>query len=165
MAFTDRQKREHISELQRNLYDISFVNEKIPPIIPDGIYGKETAQAVKAFQYANNLDATGEADSQTWTAIMDYCKSLKRPMSIFVIPKNFDLSLNSPKDMIYIIQVMLNRLSEDFHNFPQIEINGLYSSEMKKALANFSEISGANCEKFDVNAWNMLAELYNARKM
>lgn len=164
MAFTDQQKREHISELQRRLYDVSFVNEKVPPVMSDGIYGKETAQAIKAFQYANNLDATGEADSKTWSTIMNYCQTLKEPITISVVPKKFVLSSDTSKDIIYIIQVMLNRLGEDFVNFPQVEINGIYSEEMKAALAFFSQVSDIDCKHFDVSTWNMLAFIFNARK-
>lgn len=164
MAFTDSDKKEHISELQRRLYDVSFVNEKIPPIMSDGIYGKETAQAIKAFQLANNLEATGEADSKTWATIMNYCQTLKTPINISVIPKKFILSTDTNKDIIYIIQVMLNRLGDDFKNFPQIKINGIYSEEMKEALAFFSRISDIDCDHFDVSTWNMLAFMFNARK-
>ena len=50
MAYTDEQKLRHISELQRYLYSISHYNKKIPRILPDGIYGPETTQAVRTFQ-------------------------------------------------------------------------------------------------------------------
>ncbi len=164
MAFTDQQRKEHISELQKRLYDVSFVNEKVPPVMSDGIYGKETAQAVKAFQYANNLDATGEADSKTWDTIMNYCQTLKTPITVSVVPKNFVLSNTTSKDIIYIIQVMLNRLGEEFSNFPQIEINGIYSEKMKEALIFLSQVSNIDCKQFDVSTWNMLAFIFNARK-
>lgn len=164
MAFTDSQKKEHISELQRRLYDVSFVNEKAPPIMSDGTYGKETAKAIKAFQRDNNLDPTGETDSATWSAIMNYCQTLKSPMNISVIPKKFVLSSDTSKDIIYIIQVMLNRLGEGFSNFPQIKINGIYSEEMKEALAFFSRLSDIDCSHFDVSTWNMLAFMFNGRK-
>ena len=50
MAYTDDQKTRHISELQRYLYSISHYNENIPRVMPDGIYGLETQEAVRAFQ-------------------------------------------------------------------------------------------------------------------
>ncbi len=164
MAFTDEHKRDHISELQQRLYDVSFVDEKIPIIISDGIYGKETSQAIKAFQHSDNLEATGETDGETWSAIMDYCQTQKNPISVSVIPKKFILSADTNKDIIYIIQVMLNRLGEDYNNFPQITINGIYSDEMKEALAFFSKISDIDFNQFDVNSWNMLSLMFNARK-
>src|SRR5436305_254763 len=36
----------------------------------DGQYGKITADAVRAFQQANGIAATGEIDSETWNALM-----------------------------------------------------------------------------------------------
>ncbi len=50
MAYTNEDRRNHIRELQRYLYSLSFYDETMPQVVPDGIYGRETALAVRAFQ-------------------------------------------------------------------------------------------------------------------
>ena len=165
MAFTDRQKNDHTYELQRFLHDLSYRNEKIPPIIPDGIYGSETAQAVKAYQNANNMEPTGEVDSETWSAIANDRKTISSPILLKVIPQNFVLTPKSPKEIIYIIQIILDRLGDDFANIPTVTINGVYDSQMQSAIIAFEEISGAKLTNCNVNVWNMLASIFNARKI
>ena len=38
----------------------------------DGKMGKQTKDAIKAFQKANNLTVSGKADKKTWAALKDY---------------------------------------------------------------------------------------------
>ena len=65
IMFSDEQLRQHIRELQQFLFGISHYNVRIPVIIPDGIYGPETAGAVKIFQQEYGLMPTGEVDRYT----------------------------------------------------------------------------------------------------
>ena len=53
MAYTEQDRRNHIRELQQYLYSLSFLDETLPRVIPDGIYGRQTALAVRAFQQKN----------------------------------------------------------------------------------------------------------------
>ena len=50
MPYTPEQKKKHVREFQRYLQGIAYYNHKIPLIIPDGYFGKETETAVRAFQ-------------------------------------------------------------------------------------------------------------------
>ena len=54
MAYTDEQKRQHILELQAYLHGISHQSQ-LPHLIPDGVYGENTANAVRLFQQQNQL--------------------------------------------------------------------------------------------------------------
>ena len=56
MAYTDEQKRQHILELQAYLHGISHQSQ-LPHLIPDGVYGENTANAVRLFQQQNQLPA------------------------------------------------------------------------------------------------------------
>lgn len=71
MIFSEMQKREHINELQRYLHDISYYDPNIPRIIPDGIYGTETSDAVRAFQRQYGLIDNGETNPATWMMIVE----------------------------------------------------------------------------------------------
>ena len=43
-------KKENIQEIQRYLYNISHFIDTIPSVVPDGIFGEKTENAVRAFQ-------------------------------------------------------------------------------------------------------------------
>ncbi|MBR5252781.1 MAG: peptidoglycan-binding protein [Clostridia bacterium] len=45
-----------------------------PPI--SGVYGRETAEAVRYYQEANGLDVTGEADRETWRRLSEEYNAL-----------------------------------------------------------------------------------------
>ena len=40
-------------------------------VVPDGIFGPETARALREFQQQNGLPVTGAADLTTWNAVVD----------------------------------------------------------------------------------------------
>ena len=58
-----------IRSLQTMLRVISEDDVRYPTIIPDGIYGQQTVNAVSVFQRQHGLPVTGIADQTTWEAI------------------------------------------------------------------------------------------------
>ena len=59
-----------VRSLQTMLRVIAQEDGRQPSLIPDGIYGNQTMQAVTAFQRNNGLPATGVTDQTTWEAIV-----------------------------------------------------------------------------------------------
>ncbi len=59
----------YIRELQEYLRYLSFYDASLPEIGVDGIYGRETAEAVAAFQELYQMDPTGRVDRVTWDLI------------------------------------------------------------------------------------------------
>jgi len=51
---------------------IALKNAGYEPGHIDGRMGKQTREAIKAFQKANNLPVTGKADRQTWNLLKEY---------------------------------------------------------------------------------------------
>ena len=49
------EKEEAIANVQRNLLIISQINENIPQVSVDGIYGEETRNAVKIYQISKGV--------------------------------------------------------------------------------------------------------------
>lgn len=60
---------EKVRQLQNQLNRIAQNYPAIPIIAVDGIYGPETAKAVRAFQKIFNLEQTGVTDYPTWYSI------------------------------------------------------------------------------------------------
>lgn len=62
---------EYVLAMQNYLNTISTIYTTIPKITPDGIYGANTAEAVRAFQRAFYINPTGVIDSVTWGSIVE----------------------------------------------------------------------------------------------
>lgn len=45
-------------------------DERIPMVVPDGIFGPVTQEAVRAFQKTANLPPTGDVDQATWEKLV-----------------------------------------------------------------------------------------------
>ena len=80
MAYTELQKQQHIRELQGYLHGISHI-QQLPHVIPDGIYGEKTIEAIRQFQQQNHMPATGETDTATWNAVAQaYLQEVRPPV-------------------------------------------------------------------------------------
>ena len=67
-----------IHSLQAMLREISYCDHNIPCLIPDGIFGEETLEAVMRFQRQSGRPVTGRVDNGTWDAIVTaYYASLR----------------------------------------------------------------------------------------
>ena len=169
MAYTCEDKRAHIEEVQKYLRGISYKNNKIPRIIPDGIYGIETIDAVKAFQNEYGIPVTGEVDETTWNALSseydDIMKMYTRPQYITPFPSpNYVLKIGEKGYLVYIIQSMLNTIAENYNNLLKVTINGEFDAQSENTVKAFQNISGLNqTGVIDINTWNMLAKTYNAQ--
>ena len=62
---------EKVRQLQQQLNRIAKNYPAIPTLIPDGIYGPDTADAVRMFQKIFHLPQTGIVDYPTWFEISD----------------------------------------------------------------------------------------------
>ena len=56
---------------QSFLLEISYVDEEIPHVSVDGIYGERTRRAVRIFQRKKGLPESGRTDRETWNALYD----------------------------------------------------------------------------------------------
>ena len=56
---------------QSFLLEISYVDEDLPHVGIDGIYGERTRRAVRIFQRKRGLPETGRTDRETWNALYE----------------------------------------------------------------------------------------------
>ena len=61
----DNEINKPIRNLQRALRRLSYEYDSIPKIVPDGIFGEDTENAVRAFQGQFNLPQTGVVNQTT----------------------------------------------------------------------------------------------------
>ena len=111
--YTDEHRRSHIYDLQTFLRRIQRDQGYPNPIAPDGIFGPETAAAVRDFQRQNSLPVTGTADYGTWTAIYQAYRVLLSgdalPESVTFFPSGSaaELKTGDKGPSVFVLQLML----------------------------------------------------------
>lgn len=167
MTYTDKEKKAHINEIQQYLRTISFYNGAVPRIIPDGVYGIETINAVKAFQKAYGLPVTGDVDESTWNKLAgEYIKALEfisEPMGIQPFPNNGNsLSLGSSGAAVIMLQAILSELSSSFANIRPTDITGHFNKGNENTVKFMQTVWGMPPSgEVDIHLWNRIVDLFN----
>ena len=131
-----------VRSLQTMLRVIAEDDRRLPAVIPDGIYGPETMQAVSSFQKSKGLSVTGVADQALWDAVTDaYEDALIRigpaqPIEIIMDPGQIYV-LGDSSPYIYLLQSMLTQLSKDHNTIPTPNHNGILDDSTVDALIAF----------------------------
>ena len=168
MSYTTAEKAEHIRQLQMMLRTISFADENVPRIVPDGFYGSATAEAVKAFQQAYGLPPTGETDFATWEELKKRSRTAavyhSRPLMINPFGSAVNVVRKGDKSpAAAIIQAMLWAVSEKYPNIGSITVNGSLDSSSEIALRRFQKLCGLSpTGEADIFTWNCLARFFNS---
>jgi len=136
-----------VRSLQTMLRVLAQDDPVLPDLVPDGIYGQETVNAVLAFQRKTGLPTSGVADQSTWESIAaSYEDALIRvgkaePIEIIMDPgKIFVLGESSP--YLYLTQSMLLFLSQLHPDIATPSHSGTLDSSTSEALAGFQLLAG-----------------------
>ncbi len=168
LYFSHRDEKTNIYELQTYLRYLSRYISEIPSVNPDGIYGPETRAAVSAFQKRFGLPATGEADFETWTRIVeaydDVVRAEKNIKPVYVYPVDIpDIKEGDNFEEIYILQIMLRRLAKIFGNIHMPQITGVFDGDTRKAAEDIERYYGKTpTGRIDRELWNIIADTYSA---
>jgi len=162
------QKKKSIYELQSRLLTLSRRYETAR-VIPDGIYGSETRDAVADFQERAGLPITGVTDYATWTAIYEaeaeVLSDTAPPMMISPFETFFESGVMRAGDRsasVYIVQVMLEELSRLFEYEEAVIINGDFDSATEAAVKHIQQsLALPDTGEIDKATWNELSLLYN----
>ena len=160
MAYTEQDRRNHIRELQQYLYSLSFLDETLPRVIPDGIYGRQTALAVRAFQQKNGLRPNGETNRATWDAIVNaYRQQIQReatPLHLYT-PERELLGAGETGLLVLVLQSILKTLGVRYTNIQNLQITGIYDAPTQKAVQNFQSLTARKpTGMVDRATWNLL---------
>lgn len=159
-----------LSQPIRNLQTMLRVIEKQQnhpkPLIPDGIYGPETMQAVSEFQKQHGLPPTGTADRRTWDAIL----KCYHPARIALIPAHPIHILMDPQQVLqsgdnhpnlYLVQAMLEVIAKAFLSVERPGFSGCLDAKTGSSLKSFQalcRLPESGC--LDKVTWKYLALIY-----
>lgn len=136
-----------VRSLQTMLRIIATHHSDLPSVIPDGIYGQQTAQAVSAFQRKYGIPITGIADQATWEMIVSVYKpalihiSPAQPLQIILQPNQVVRS-GEDHHSIYLVQAMLTALAKDYGTIPPPPLSGTLDAETGESIIAFQRLSG-----------------------
>lgn len=155
-----------IRSLQTMLRVIAENDPSHPSLVPDGIYGPETMQAVSIFQRKHGLNVTGVADQPTWEAIVSvYEPALveqgeAQPLEIILNPKQV-IRRGERHPHVYLVQAILAVLSDAYESISRPGLTGLLDDATADSLASFQALTGQSMTgNLDKNTWKQLALHY-----
>ena len=135
-------------------------------VIPDGIYGSSTMEAVSQFQREHGLPVTGVTDQDTWEMIVEqYHPALTRigpaePLQLILNP-NQVIRKGEYHPYLYLIQSMLLALSEIYGSVPAPKITGVLDFSTGESIAAFQYLSALpQTGEVDKITWKHLARQY-----
>lgn len=155
-----------IRSLQTMLRVLAENDNSYLPIIPDGIYGPETVQAVSVFQRNHGLPITGMTDQTTWEAIVaiyepalieqDSAQSLEIILNPGQVIRKGERHSN-----VRLAQAILFTLSEVYKSVSQPTLSGLLDQPTSDSLSSFQSLSGLPMTgHLDKHTWKHLALQY-----
>ena len=138
-----------IRSLQTMLRAIAHTDSRIPPLVPDGIYGVNTTAAVREFQRQYDLPVTGQTDNATWNQIV----------AVFTLSSPSVL----PAEPLHI-RWTPNRalaLQRYFANAPELSVTGVHDESSVAAVRWLQTLSGLPATgEIDQTTWAYLTGLY-----
>ena len=155
-----------VESLQTMLRIVSAQNDEIPSVIPDGIYGARTMQAVKAFQKCHCLPTTGITDHDTWRAVVAAFEDARverapaEPLFISLSP-NETIAPDSSSPYVLLLQAMLHTLAAQFENLTDCSLCGSYDDATEAAVRAIQKAAGLpETGIADKQFWRMLTGFY-----
>ncbi len=155
-----------IRSLQTMLRVIAEDDENYVRIVPDGIYGPETVQAVSVFQRNHGLPVTGITDLSTWERIVAvYEPALVRQdeaqeITVILNPGQ-TIRKGESASILYLLQALLVVLSEAYESVSSPTMTGTLDEITSDSLAAFQLLSGLPATgELDKHTWKHIALQY-----
>ena len=155
-----------VSSLQYMLNQLSQTYRFLPQLVPDGVYGERTLEAVMRFQREAGLPVTGTVDQATWDAIRSSWleqqsrESYARAARVFP-SEGIQVQEGNTKEYMIVPQTMFNVLSRHFEGIVPCQADGIHgpaSAENVRWLQKAAGLPVTGC--MDKATWDALSHLY-----
>lgn len=152
-----------IRSLQTMLRTIARVEPGQVNVMPDGIYGSQTAAAVRSFQRRMGLNPTGIADQNTHEHIVREFERSRieaeraQPVQVTLEPGQV-LKRGQGHPAVYLVQAMLNVLHDLVPSISAPSHSGILDPQTSKSLVSFQTYAGLQTTgELDKRTWKDLA--------
>lgn len=155
-----------VRSLQTMLRVLAQDEKGLLSVIPDGIYGDQTRNAVYRFQRSRGLPATGVTDQATWDRIVsEYPAALTRliraePLPIVLEPGRV-IRRGESDLVLYVVQAVLLTLGTVYGSILPPAITGVLDDATADAIASFQQLAALpQTGELDKVTWKHLALHY-----
>ena len=155
-----------VRSLQTMLRVLAEDDEELLALIPDGIYGSQTRQAVSAFQRKYGIPVTGVVNQDTWERIAaEHAPALVRlgpaePLRLILNPNQI-IRRGESHPYLFLVQSMLATLAEIYGSLLAPGISGILDEATADALSSFQYLSALpQTGELDKITWKHLALQY-----
>lgn len=141
-----------VQAMQTRLNRISRNYPAIPKIAePNGIFGKDTEDAVRSFQQIFNLTPDGIIGKETWYRIAYIYTSVKRlselnsegiPFSDIATQFPSQLSVGDTGYYVQVVQYYLSVIAEFYDTVPPVSMTGVFDEQTERAVKAFQQTYG-----------------------
>lgn len=161
-------RRRAVMFIQQTLRAVYETDKTVPLINPDGIYGEDTAQAVRVFQSVYGFEQTGVVDLETWKGLCDEKKRIDGIMAGGIPIQPFPSSdyvarKGEESTFVHIVQIMLSELDVVYDNLGGLETDGVYGDVTEAHVTRFQGHHNIDqTGEVNLETWNMLATSFNS---
>ncbi len=155
-----------VRSLQHMLRTIAENDSRQPVVIPDGIFGKQTQNAVTIFQRNHGLPVTGVADQATWERIADEFRPARtqqhpaEPLQLILNPGKVIRKGDSGYN-VFIVQAILLALAEVYSSMAAPDMTGILDDQTSESIISFQFLSNLpQTGEVDKITWKHLALHY-----
>ena len=141
--YNSDEQEKAILQLQRAIRSIDFFESNSSKVRLNGVYDGETKEAVRRIQEKYGLPVTGVVDKDTWQVIMavDMATAEARELAraVYILPRQEEYTIypDLQDDVIYVIQHMLNVISQEYNEIGTVPFTGIYDSATQNAIKEF----------------------------
>ena len=152
-----------IRSLQTMLRTIARIEPGQVNVMPDGIYGSQTAAAVRSFQRRMGLNPTGVVDQNTHAHIVREFERARieteqaHPIRVTLEPGQV-LRRGEGHPAVYLVQSMFTVMSDLLPSISAPTHNGILDAQTSESLAVFQTYAGLPpTGELDKRTWKELA--------
>lgn len=156
-------------------YLAQFYNT-VPPIAIDGIYGSNTANAVRSLQQTFDLPVTGSVDVATWDVMYRTYLGFLETIPFKYIEGNVlpypgvPLRLGSESETVQLLQEYISYVSNFIAEVPSLSPTGYFGTQTQAAVIILQELLGIEANgTVGAATWdaitNLYSDLYNGNRL
>ncbi len=157
-----------VRSLQEMLNQLAIYDDTYMRLVPDGIFGERTLEAVMIFQRENSMPVTGMVNSDTWNAIVAAYEKIEflygTPPPLNVLPNgSFTCCQGERAAPLFVIRGMFSALEQVTTNFSPCAGGDVNDGGTYENLRTIQRLSGLPVTgTLDRPTWVYLSQLYRA---